>query len=273
MRKLMLSLLVTVSFLGSAQSMRFVYEARMVPNLEKPDQVVVENVLLDVGEGQSVFQSENSVKRDSLIQRVRVTGTMEASQFRDLNSKINYVVKKNLKDQVTTYQERIGRDQYAYQEDRKMAWEIQDETTKVGDYSAQKATVDFGGRKWTAWFTTEIPFADGPYKFSGLPGLIVKVEDESGEYSFDLKESKALNVSAANSADTSGFGRGRLINLKRSDFEKQKARFRKDPVAFMAAASGPGRGQGRGGMDPSRQKEIQNRLLTEIKDSSNGIEK
>jgi GLPGLI family protein len=26
--------------------------------------------------------------------------------------------------------------------------------------------------------STDIPFQDGPYKFYGLPGLIVKIEDE-----------------------------------------------------------------------------------------------
>jgi hypothetical protein len=39
---------------------------------------------------------------------------------------------------------------------------------------------------WTAWFTKEINVSDGPYKFSGLPGLIVKLEDDRGDYKFDL---------------------------------------------------------------------------------------
>ena len=43
------------------------------------------------------------------------------------------------------------------------------------------------GRKWTAWFTTEIPIQDGPYKFLGLPGLIVKIEDQTKTHSFELK--------------------------------------------------------------------------------------
>ena len=44
---------------------------------------------------------------------------------------------------------------------------------KIGEYEAQKATTEFGGRQWTVWFTEAIPFPDSTYKFSGL-GLIVK---------------------------------------------------------------------------------------------------
>ncbi len=52
---------------------------------------------------------------------------------------------------------------------------------------AQKATTEFAGRKWTAWFTEELPFQDGPYKFRGLPGLIVKLEDATQSHVFELK--------------------------------------------------------------------------------------
>ena len=37
-----------------------------------------------------------------------------------------------------------------------------------------------------AWFTSEIPIQRGPWKFGGLPGLIVKISDAKKEYNFEL---------------------------------------------------------------------------------------
>lgn len=65
-------------------------------------------------------------------------------------------------------------------------WELTQDTATIGGYFSQKAYCDYGGRKWTAWFCPDIPFKDGPYKFNGLPGLIVKVYDSRKHYVFEL---------------------------------------------------------------------------------------
>lgn len=44
----------------------------------------------------------------------------------------------------------------------------------------------FAGREWTAWFTSEISIPDGPYKFYGLPGLILKISDKTNTHSFEM---------------------------------------------------------------------------------------
>lgn len=35
---------------------------------------------------------------------------------------------------------------------------------------------------YTSWYAPEIALNKGPWKFNGLPGLILKVEDSKGDY-------------------------------------------------------------------------------------------
>ena len=66
-------------------------------------------------------------------------------------------------------------------------WVLEDETKQIGQYNCQKATTSYGGRKWIAWFTSDIPLSDGPYKFSGLPGLILRVSDTQNQFMFEFQ--------------------------------------------------------------------------------------
>lgn len=56
-------------------------------------------------------------------------------------------------------------------------WEIHKDTLMIWGYCCQKATCTFRGREYTAWFSIDIPISNGPWKFGGLPGLILKVFD------------------------------------------------------------------------------------------------
>lgn len=74
------------------------------------------------------------------------------------------------------------------QEYPELAWEIGQETREIGGFAAQQARTYFGGRYYTAWFTPEIPLPLGPWKFHGLPGLILEVEDDAREVQFLYKD-------------------------------------------------------------------------------------
>lgn len=66
--------------------------------------------------------------------------------------------------------------------DEMFHWQILDEIEEILGYRCQKAKVEYAGRSYTAWFTTEIPINDGPWKFWGLPGLILKVTDNQKQF-------------------------------------------------------------------------------------------
>ena len=85
---------------------------------------------------------------------------------------------------------------YKYTEPKsQFDWRILEDTISVGGILCQKATVNFGGRKWFAWFASSIPISEGPYKFNGLPGLILKVNDAQQYWNFDLASIKNINKS------------------------------------------------------------------------------
>ncbi|MCQ9641233.1 GLPGLI family protein [Chryseobacterium sp. WG14] len=267
----------------SAQTNRFVYQVTMKPNAENKTDIKTENAYLDISPEKSVFYSENRIKRDSIMQKAFQggggRGSINRDQMENLRTNMSYSVEKDKINQKTYFKDRIGRDSYSYEEDRPLNWKISSETTKIGEYKVQKAETDFGGRKWTAWFTTDLPYQDGPYKFGGLPGLIVKVEDDRGDYSFDLMK----NFKIAEFPVLNQFGSP--IKVKRADFVKQQQKFKTDPAAFMSQSGGQGgfsttmrvgggRGPGGGGnQNPAdMKKRMEERVKEEAKKNSNPIE-
>ena len=128
----------------------------------------------------------------------------------------------------------IGIDSYKVTDDRKIVWKILPDQQKIGEFNAQKATTEFAGRQWVAWFSTELPFQDGPYKFHGLPGLIVKLEDRTKTHQFEL-----IGVSkfTPNPEKTSEFiGKNKEIEINQKQYRKIFLENRNDPSKVMKQA-------------------------------------
>jgi len=73
---------------------------------------------------------------------------------------------------------------YIYEDNTNIKWKLLDEFKNISGYKCQKAATKFRGRNYEAWFTSEIPLSFGPWKFNGLPGLILEVYDQTGEVYF-----------------------------------------------------------------------------------------
>lgn len=69
----------------------------------------------------------------------------------------------------------------------KFNWVLGTNEKQIGKFKVKNATTSFRGRNFEVWFTEEIPISDGPWKFTGLPGLILEAYDTKKEYVFTLK--------------------------------------------------------------------------------------
>lgn len=67
-------------------------------------------------------------------------------------------------------------------------WKLEAGVKQIGNFTCKKAVAAFRGRKYTAWYCTDLPYGFGPWKLNGLPGLIIEASDEEGQVGFYLKQ-------------------------------------------------------------------------------------
>lgn len=243
MKKFFTLFLLTAFFAINAQETvnRFFYELTFKPKKDsaKLDKVMM---ILDITKDKSIFRDYTMVAQDSTL-KIQVENMQKSGVFKDLSKmvtmpKFSEKIYKFYPDMKVQYVERISSGftpmNIGYNDDTKFDWKILSEKEKIGTYNTQKATTEFGGRKWTAWFSSEIPLQDGPYKFHGLPGLIVKIEDDGKNYSWELKGNKKVNnfseTTYLESVSPGGNG-GKVQEIGRDKFEKTFNDFKKDPFA------------------------------------------
>lgn len=222
---------------------RFFYELTFKPKKDstKMDKVIT---ILDITDkNRSIYQDYTVIAQDSIM-KVEIEAMQKAGVMKDLSKtirqpKISARVYKTYPSMKVQYVDKVANgftpSNIGYSEDLKFNWNISNEKQKIGAYNAQKATTEFGGRKWTAWFSTDLPFQDGPYKFSGLPGLIVKIEDDEKNYSWILQGNKKVKDYSEfsyieNLMQATG---GKVKELPRDKFEKTFNDFKKDPFASV----------------------------------------
>lgn len=245
MKKFFTLFLLMAFFALNAQETanRFFYELTFKP---KRDSARVDKVMtiLDVTKDKSLYRDYTMVAQDSTL-KIQVEQMQKSGVFKDFSKmvtmpKFSEKIYKFYPDMKVQYVERISSGftplNIGYNDDSKFNWKISDEKAKIGSYNTQKATTDFGGRKWIAWFASDIPLQDGPYKFHGLPGLIVKVEDEGQNYSWELKGNKKVpnfsETTFLESVSPGGNG-GKVQEVTREKFEKTFTEYKKDPFASM----------------------------------------
>lgn len=166
-----------------------------------------------VGNRCAFFASAVSLKGDSVMENSRVTkknydGSITLS-YKDeaVIPKTNFNFTIIQTNENVQYFDSAAMSLFTYKQPVLSNWELADETKIINTITCKKAKVKFKGRNWIAWYAPEIPFPYGPMKFSGLPGLIIKITDEKEDFDFELV--KSLPSSQL---------KGKFINIKQSRY-------------------------------------------------------
>ncbi|USL96086.1 GLPGLI family protein [Riemerella anatipestifer] len=215
----------------------FTYLLKSKPNNLYPENLYQELFSLQVSDNRSFFISENLLKYDSIFTSELNTAMRSGSNsinfsgksFPKTNSKF-LVVQENDK---TIFYGTVGTSVLSYQEPKINSWKLVNETKIVSSFSCKKAELRFKGRDWIAWYSTEIPFPYGPYKFGGLPGLIIKMTDKKEEYDFELVKSLPSRDLKGKIVGINKKRYDNSISVTKQELEDTKDNFRKNLLQSM----------------------------------------
>ena len=70
----------------------------------------------------------------------------------------------------------------------KFSWKLESETKEILGYKCNLATTIFRGRKYSAFYTSKINISDGPWKFYGLPGLILSISSDDSIIQYEANK-------------------------------------------------------------------------------------
>lgn len=273
MKLKLLFILLTISFNLNSQNQRFLYEYKSVSDSLNRDKIESELMALDVSDKFSKFYSYDNFKYDS-ISKSNVDKGISDSNLKIKKSKNSYFIIKNYPDFSVLMISRIGQVKYNVKDDRVINWKISPENDVLGNFKIQKAETEFAGRKWTAWFTTEIPIQEGPYKFRGLPGLILKIHDSTNSHTFTLAGIRKLK-SVYSKDDNFVFDFGTNQKVSQDKYKQILKEFRDDPnksirqtLSEMDEVNDNGKMVNKNDYLREREK----RLKEEIKKSNNLLE-
>ena len=231
----------------SAQNNRVIYEYKYASDSTKIDSLKTEWMYLDINKTGSKYYSKSAFESDSIInesiKKQMASGMKSISVSRNRQGgEVSYEVEKTYPDYKISLITNIGNDTYKVSEDRPINCTISTEKKKIGEFQTQKATTHFAGRNWIAWFTADVPIQDGPYKFSGLPGLIVEIADEKNSHKIELKGLKKITETVQEEANTQGkdipFLKKKPIDVNRAKYLKIVAQYENDPVQGMREVLG-----------------------------------
>lgn len=193
---LLVNFIFFTSTLCAQKSFSSEYEARYTLDYKISNQKSAKSQLttfiLLMNEKESYFKSMNVYVEDSLryYKKIKESG----NPLKDLNtfSKFYAEYPENIgttlgKLYITTP---VTTANVSYEESNIIQWKLVNEYKTIGKDRCQKATTTKYGRNWIAYFNPIIPFNFGPYKFNGLPGLIMELYDDKNDFHYTLYKFK-----------------------------------------------------------------------------------
>ena len=227
MKNILLTTVLLVGFAGKAQTHRFIYDVEYKKDSTE-NVTTKENYHLDIEPKIVKYYPRDFYIGDSLV-----TNNLTITDGSKFNT--SHIITHKSGSTDYDYYDVLENVVLKLPSKNTQNWKLTNEKKKVKDLNMQKATTNWGGRNWTAWFTTDIPFQEGPYKFHGLPGLITELYDDKNNYKFELvKTQKIANPKGNMYID---YMLGSSVAVDDTKYKDSKLKYYDSPVNYLRNAT------------------------------------
>lgn len=213
--------------------LKLTYNVTFVNDTSRREKIRKDIGILEIGKKTSHYYSYLLYQADSLATVMKAKGTKNFPSFKKYVIPEEIYVYNNKKEIESIYRSPYSLPCYRYVEAiPDVNWNLSDESKSVLGYRCQKATCVFRGRTYTAWYSIDIPLKSGPYKFFGLPGLILLISDANNEYCWEcIGITKGNNEMTINKyvSDTK-----KVMTVDRNKIRTELRRFCQDPARYLA---------------------------------------
>ncbi|NJO00587.1 MAG: GLPGLI family protein [Bacteroidia bacterium] len=239
------TLLLLLIFLSTAvfsQVLMIEYLVKINRNLEISSTSTKYNLILD--KHQSIYynhkgDSTGQFKYKELITESKKIGNFTLVRLNDEHYALvtQDLFYKNYLEDTLIYNENILTKHLVVGESSKLfSWSIHTDTdTTLLGYRCQKATTEFRGRKYTAYFSPELAPTGGPWKFDGLPGMILYVYSQDDYF---IIEPLKIILHARQEAIANPYAGEEVITW--NDFKSKLKKVLETQLQKLKAASEPG---------------------------------
>ncbi|MDR1501255.1 MAG: GLPGLI family protein [Prevotella sp.] len=192
--------------------------------------------ILFIGSKYNKFIDYNMYRKDSIydaLAKIKANQNEILAQLLPIGRLIifNPVVTANYTTKGNYYiqQAVTSRSKYAYDDKNvQIKWDLVGQERIINGYKCKKAICKFRGREYIAWYATNLPINAGPYLFSGLPGLILEIQDTKNNYSFkinglvNVKDNDPIYILTDN-----------IVQTDRNQVRKAVDNLKKDPASIL----------------------------------------
>lgn len=169
-----------------------------------------------------------------IIRKVLIVGrNHDSSEAQELVDH-RYIYKDYSQNKMIYYE--LLPETYVEEELNLINWKVTDQTNTFLGYKCQKAECEFRGREYIAWFTTQLPFKAAPWKFHGLPGVVLQVVSKDEHVDFTATK---LKIRESEEPIKNPYRKKKLINWEKyTELYKEYERRREEDLKAGEVRSG-----------------------------------